>query len=152
MRFILAISLFVYSINSYATDLSSCLGWYVSRGYSSQLTLSARLSQIDRSISFRGPLDGPCTQLSDGYVNLRAENDVVKEFQVIFYSSKLNIINYLSPTERLILNKQYQVNSSATYYPVVIPRMGEHFTYSIAKTGYGYQELIRYGTAEVRDK
>jgi hypothetical protein len=151
VKFFIGLSLAFFMSTSQASELTSCLDWYVTKGSGSQLNLAARLSKIDNSITFREPIDGPCSQFGDGYVHVSAQNNKVKEFQIIFYSAKLNIINFLSPTERLILNKQYQLANSATYYPVVIPRIGEHFTYSITKTGYGYQELIRYGTAEVRD-
>jgi len=151
VRIFIGLSLGLFMATSQASELTSCLNWYVTKGSGSQLNLATRLSQIDNSITFREPIDGPCNQFGDGYVQVSAQNSRVKEFQIIFYSAKLNVINFLSPTERLILNKQYQLANSATYYPVVIPRVGEHFTYSITKTGYGYQELIRYGTAEVRD-
>lgn len=140
-----------FMATSQASELASCLGWYVVRGSGGQLNLVERLSKIDNSITFRGPIDGPCHQFGDGYIQVSAHNNKVKEFQIIFFSPKLKIINFLTPTERLILNKQYQHANSATYYPVVIPRVGEHFTFSITKTGYGYQELIRYGAAESHD-
>jgi hypothetical protein len=86
VKIFIGFSLAFFISTSQASDLISCLNWYVTKGSGSQLNLANRLSQIDNSITFREPIDGPCNQFGDGYVQVSAQNSRVKEFQIIFYS------------------------------------------------------------------
>jgi len=147
--FIFVFSLISLSAN--ASNLQNCLSWYVVESGDS-LRIASRLSQPSGNLyEHREPFTGPCQEMANGLSYVRAENSVVKELKLVFFSKKLDVFHYLSSEDRLAIHKQFQKSSYATFYPVKILNSRAHFGYSVTKTAYGFEELIFFGSPIARD-
>jgi hypothetical protein len=145
MKRSLFIAFFLFASNCYSAELQNCLAWYMQVN-SEPPRISNRLQgQGDGTLLFDSPIDGPCSLFGSGLVYLRAELGLVKEFKLMVFSRELNLILFLDSLDRLALNKQYQKDNAAFFYPVSIPTITSQLGYSIIKTGYGFQEVIFYG-------
>lgn len=139
------------SCNASASNLSSCLSWYVTPS-GDNLRVSSRLVQSSGNLyEHREPFTGSCQEMSDGLSYLRAENSVVKELKLIFFSKKLDVFHSLSSEDRLAIHKQFQKSNFATFYPVKILNIKANFGYSLTKTTYGFEELIFFGSPIASD-
>ena len=145
MRYFSFAILFLFGGNCYSADLQHCLASYIELNSEPPRISKNLYGQGNGTLLIDSPLDDSCAVLGSGLVYLRAELGLVKEFKLMVFSKNLNLILSLDPLDRLALNKQYQKDNFAFFYPVSISSITSKLGYSVTKTGYGFQEEIFYG-------